>query len=363
MRRFVRPPWFCVPPACTWSRRLNATATGLALSAAALCVTSAAQAVQVRSVSPSGEVGEVQQVLLRFSAPVVPFGAPRLADPALLRCDGLATAPSTPSTPPGQGRWLGPAEWAYELREALPPGVRCTLALRPNWQPSVAVQAASGAATPSPSATLDGPREFHFSTAGPTVQQVWPWEGAEVEEEAHWLLQLNGPVQGASLADHAWCEVQGIGERIPLVLVDGPARAAVLKARRVSAAQAERSLLLRCQRPLPAGATVRLVWGAGIASARNPQVLTRETRSWQWTVRAPFSAEFACERERAEAPCLPLRPLRLRFSAPVPRALAEQIRLVPQTSVPAPAQAGLAPRFDADEIGRASCRERVSTIV
>ncbi|WP_251971848.1 alpha-2-macroglobulin family protein [Sphaerotilus microaerophilus] len=324
-------------------------ATGLVLGAAALCATFAAQAVQVRSVSPSGEVGEVQQVLLRFGAPVVPFGAPRLADPALLRCDGLATAPSTPSTPPGQGRWLGPAEWAYELREALPPGVRCTLALRPNWQPSVAVQAASGAATPSPSATLDGPREFHFSTAGPTVQQVWPWEGAEVEEEAHWLLQLNGPVQGASLADHAWCEVQGIGERIPLVLVDGPARAAVLKARRVGAAQAERSLLLRCQRPLPAGATVRLVWGAGIASARNPQVLTRETRSWQWTVRAPFSAEFACERERAEAPCLPLRPLRLRFSAPVPRALAEQIRLVPQTSAPAPAQAGLAPRFDADD--------------
>ena len=345
MRRFVRPPWICASTARTWSRRVNAMATSLVLGAAALCVTSAAQAVQVRSVSPSGEVGEVQQVLLRFSAPVVPFGSPRLADPALLRCDGLAAAPSTP---PGQGRWLGPAEWAYELREALPPGVRCTLALRPNWQPSVAVQAASGANS-GPSATLDGPREFHFSTAGPTVQQVWPWEGAEVEEEAHWLLQLNGPVQVASLTDHAWCEVQGVGERIPLVLVDGPARAAVLKARRVGAAQAERSLLLRCQRPLPAGATVRLVWGAGIASARNSQVLTREARSWQWTVRAPFAAEFACERERAEAPCLPLRPLRLRFSAPVPRALAEQIRLVPQTAGSATGRAGLAPRFDADD--------------
>lgn len=332
--------------------RVLAHSTLLSLLGALLLV-SPAGAVSLRSVSPSGEVAEANQVLLRFSAPVIPFGSAQVAAPAALRCEGL---PGGVSTPAGSGRWLGPAEWAYDLREPLPAGLRCSVALLPTWQPSVA--AASGPS--GASAAWEGPREFSFSTAGPAVQQVWPWEGAEVEEEAHWLLQLNTPVLPASIDGHAWCEVQGIGERIPVVLVDGAPRAAVLKARRVSAAAAERALLLRCQRPLPPGAAVKLVWGAGIAAARNPQVLTREARSWRWTVRQRFTVEFSCERERAEAPCLPLRPLRLRFSAPVPRALAEQVRLLPQGPLPglsaaeaAAAQAAgktpIAPRSDPED--------------
>jgi hypothetical protein len=46
-------------------------------------------------------------------------------------------------------------------------------------------------------------------------------------------------------------------------------------------------------------------------------------------VREAFSAEFNRQRERAQAPCLPLRPVTLRFSAPVARAVAEQVRLEP----------------------------------
>ncbi|MCQ9372333.1 hypothetical protein NQ024_14005, partial [Corynebacterium sp. 35RC1] len=46
-----------------------------------------------------------------------------------------------------------------------------------------------------------------------------------------------------------------------------------------------------------------------------------------YTVREPFSADFGCERENAQAACLPIRPMRLSFNAPVPRKLAEAIRL------------------------------------
>jgi hypothetical protein len=39
-------------------------------------------------------------------------------------------------------------------------------------------------------------------------------------------------------------------------------------------------------------------------------------------VRDPFAVSFTCERENAQAACLPLRPMELRFNAPVTRKLA-----------------------------------------
>jgi uncharacterized protein YfaS (alpha-2-macroglobulin family) len=362
------------PPAWPIHRLLpGLPALRVLLAGGALLAAFPVPAVQVRSVSPSGEVDEVQQVQLRFDAPVVPFGSGRLADPATLLCQGLglglgpgrgaaassASATATSRTPPGSGRWTGPAEWVYDLNEPLGAGVSCRLAIRPDWAPVVAVRplgpAASGQEATGAGASLQGTREFTFSTGGPAVQQVSPWEGSEVEEEGHFLLRLSGPVEVASLAGRAACEVQGLGERLPVVVVEGAPREAVLKSRRIPAAQAQRHLLLRCQRPLPPGATVRLVWGAGIAAAGAPQLVTRGTKSWQWTVRQRFSAEFSCERERAEAPCLPLRPMRLVFSAPVPRAQAQAARLVPlgpigqlgpASAASAAASQGLVPKLE-----------------
>ena len=67
---------------------------------------------------------------------------------------------------------------------------------------------------------------------------------------------------------NTWCEVEGIGERIGVrVIGGGDARAQLLKARRIDQERAARTLVARCQRPLPNGAAVRLVWGKGIAAA------------------------------------------------------------------------------------------------
>ena len=52
-------------------------------------------------------------------------------------------------------------------------------------------------------------------------------------------------------------------------------------------------------------------------------------RSFEWKVRPRFLAEFRCERERANAPCMPFRPLVVRFTAPVPRASLLAARLQP----------------------------------
>ncbi|REN13972.1 hypothetical protein DSI41_17475, partial [Mycobacterium tuberculosis] len=47
----------------------------------------------------------------------------------------------------------------------------------------------------------------------------------------------------------------------------------------------------------------------------------------EFQVREPFAVSFTCERENAQAACLPLRPMQLQFNAPVTRKLASQIQL------------------------------------
>ena len=73
----------------------------------------------------------------------------------------------------------------------------------------------------------------------------------------------------ASVRSAAWCEVEGPGERIPVRRIEGAERDAALRQlqRETGPGHLE---LLTCQRPLPAGAGVRRVWGAGIAAAGRP---------------------------------------------------------------------------------------------
>ena len=248
-----------------------------------MLLAAAAQAASVTAMTPRGEVAQVRQITLRFDEAVVPFGDLRQPDPARLACDGPAVT--------GSGRWANDRVWLYDFSAALPPGTRCTLKLEPDWKPL------KGA--------VSGASEFAFSTGGPAVIATQPWNGAAIEEEQHFLLRLSGAVTPASVQANAWCEAEGIGERLPLVIVGGAEREAVLKARRISKEAADAALLARCQRPLPPDARVRLVWGKGIAAQANPKVLTSIEQRFDFHVRPPFTAEFSCERERAGAPCLP----------------------------------------------------------
>ncbi|MEO8079754.1 MAG: MG2 domain-containing protein, partial [Caldimonas sp.] len=304
---------------------------GLALAAAAF----GADAASIVAVGPQGEVAQVRQVTVRFSEAVVAFGDLRLPDPFAVACAG--------APPPGSGRWTSDRVWVYDFREALPPGTRCTASLRAEWKPAPGIAAGSPSA-PASGGTVGGQKSFAFSTGGPAVVAVEPYASSEIEEDQHFLLRLNGAAVASTVTGNAWCEAEGIGERLPLVLVEGALREQVLKARRVKAAEATRVLLARCARPLPNGVAMRLIWGKGIAAVANPQVVTTIAQRFRYEVRAAFTAEFSCERERANAPCLPIRPMTLRFSAPVSRALAAQIRLAP-----AGGGASLAPVFDKDD--------------
>lgn len=291
-----------------------------ALLGAALLLPPAAHAASVASVSPQGEVAQVRQVTVKFSEAVVPLGDLRLPDPFSVSCQG--------PSPKGAGRWANDRVWLYDFEEPVPPGTRCTLKARSEWKPQ------TGA--------LTGSTGFTFSTGGPAVSATQPYSGAHIEEDQHFLLRLTGPAVDTTVLAHARCEVEGIGERIPVRLITGAQRDEVIKARRLQK-QADRWLMLACQRPLPADTPVRLVWGAGIASQANPQIVTREEQRFAFRVRTPFTAEFSCERERADASCLPIRPMTLRFSSAVPRSVAEAVRLQPASGK------ALAPVFDKDD--------------
>jgi hypothetical protein len=181
---------------------------GLLMLTAALGV----HAARVTDITPRGEVPQVRQVRVQFDAPAVPLGDVRAPDPATVSCQ--------PVTPPGGGRWEDARTWVFDFRDDLPPGLRCEVRIRP--------QQPAGSASPMPSP--QGLQAMRFSTGGPAVAQALPWPGSEIEEDQHFLLQLTGPATPASIEAHAACEVEGLGDRLPVRLVTGQDREGVLKA-------------------------------------------------------------------------------------------------------------------------------------
>ncbi|MDR0224849.1 MAG: alpha-2-macroglobulin [Burkholderiaceae bacterium] len=277
---------------------------GLLLGSVAL----AAQAVGVRQFSPQGEVAKIDQVVVQFDGAAVRFGDPKAAAPVTLGCSDAQAAKGT-------GRWNSDREWVFDFTNALPPGVRCT------------AQLVAGLKSPS-GAAVTGAASYQFQTGGPAVLDIAPGEYDQIDEEQYFALRLSGPATVQSLQQNLWCTGEGVGERIPVRLIEGTDREALLKHRhwdKAAARNPQQYATLACNRRLTAGTTMKLVFGAGVATPGG--VASRQNRVFEYRVREPFTAEFSCQRENAQAACLPIRPMRLSFSAPVPRKLAEGIRL------------------------------------
>ncbi|MET1116992.1 MAG: alpha-2-macroglobulin family protein, partial [Comamonas sp.] len=276
-------------------------------AALALCVGNAL-ALTVQQFSPQGEVAKVQQVRVQFDAAAVRFGDPKAAAPLQLTCSDAQAAAGT-------GRWTSEREWVFDFTRALPPGVRCTAQLQ------------AGVKSPTGQAPT-GTTRWQFSTGGPQALSIVPSTYQAIDEAQFFVLRFNGPVARETLLANGYCALEGVGERIPLRWIEGNERTELLKMRgwtKEAAAAPQQFATLACNRTLTAGAKLRLVLGSGTATPSG--VATRNAQEFGFTVREPFAAELRCERENAQAACLPIRPMRLSFNAPVPRALAESIRL------------------------------------
>ena len=272
-----------------------------------------AQAFQITSLSPQGDVAQVRQLVIKFSEAAVNFGDPKAAAPLTISCSDAQASK-------GNGRWVSEREWAFEFERDLPPGVTCSMQVRAGLKSVKGVDFAS-------------PLSYKFNTGGPFVQDIQPYSGNRIDEEQFFTLRLNGPATLASVQANVWCNVDGLGERVAVRLIEGADRAALLKSQGLASA-AEKSPLnivtLACNRRLTPSAKVQLVWGKGVATpaAGGVQGISNSIeKRFDFNVREPFAATFNCERENAQAACLPIRAMSLNFNAPVSRKLAEGIRL------------------------------------
>ncbi len=267
-----------------------------------------AQALQVVNMSPQGEVAQVRQVVVKFDQAATNFGDAKAAAPFTVSCSNAQASK-------GNGRWTNEREWVFELEQDLPPGVRCT------------VQAAAAYKSPS-GQRLESAGSYKFNTGGPFVRRIWPSTGSRIDEEQFFILELNGAATTASVQSNVWCTVEGVGEQVGINLLDDKTRQELFKAQGLaeqSKRDPQRFVAFSCNRRLNAAGRVAVFFGKGVATPSG--VANAVEKRFNYQVREPFAASFSCERENAEAACIPLMPMGLRFNAPVTAKLAQAIVL------------------------------------
>ena len=278
------------------------------LLAASTLLAAPSFALQITSLTPQGEVARVRQIVAKFDQAAVNFGDPKAPAPLSVSCSDAQAGKGT-------GRWTDAKAWVYDFENDLPPGVRCTVTRIPTFKPSAGGE-------------LTGPERYQFNSGGPFVRSYMPGTYARIDEQQMFVLELNGAATLESVRQNVWCSADGVGERIPVKLLDGEQRTGVLKAfNRDKAAEKDplRFITMQCNRTLTPGTKVQVVYGKGVATPSG--VANNVERRLDYQVREPFAISFTCERENAQSACLPLRPMQLSFNAPVTRKLASQIEL------------------------------------
>lgn len=290
---------------------LGATVWAGSVATAAATATTAATPSELRieEFLPQGRASGVEAVQLRFSSSAVAFGDADAQAPVVLACEG--------PVPEGQGRWLDDTRWTYTFEHTAPAGVRCVAKVDPKFRDT------NGQA-------LKESVRYEFDTGAPAVTDFRPYPGVDIDEEQVFILSLNAPVAPEDVARHSHCEVEGVAERIPVKPVSDTHRKALMEAAYFpEPAKGSTVVLLQCARVLPPETTVRLAIGPGIRALGQPDALSvsSQERMLEYEVRPSFTASLSCTRERAGRPCLPIRPLSVKFSAPIPTGALAGMRL------------------------------------
>lgn len=292
--------------------------------------------------------GAIERFTMRFSQPMAPLGDPRAAAPAATQCPVA-----------GQGRWADQQTWVYEFAKPLPGGTTCS------FKTVDGLKSVAGYA-------LAGTQSFTVDAGGPVARAVLPSDGGdEIEEDQTFLVAANMAPDPRSVAAHAYCAVDGIGEKIPVdvLAADLPGKligamgkdrwevrsfleSAGLPGDLAQASPADRQramagvVALKCRRNLPPGRDMALLWGAAITGAGGK--IAGTDQRFDYTVRKPFAARFECSRVNAQAGCSPVEKAYVRFSAPVPMSTAQAIRFT------LPDGKQIAPAFSADDKKKAT---------
>ena len=274
-----------------------------------LAVAGAANAVGVRQFSPQGEVDPAVRASAVFTADMVALGRPDAPSPFSVDCGEVR----------GRGRWSDARRWTFTLERALRPGERCDFRLKGD------LKAGNGEA-------VAGESSYAFFAPGPWPRSLTPAPGAAIEEDQAFVIDASTALKRGSVERQVWCEADGVGNRIPVSILPDAKRGEILATLQRKAQPG--TLAISCAERLPAGARMRLVWGAGVEAENGAKASRSE--SFAYRVRQPLRASVSCEREKPAAPCSPLSDLRLEFSAPVDAKLAAGARLISPTGSRSP---------------------------
>jgi alpha-2-macroglobulin len=268
-------------------------------------VASAQQQARVLSFSPQGTVKRIRQVQVRFSEPMVSFGDLTVAAPFTVNC-----------AEKGTGHWVDAENWTFDFDRDLPAGVRCEFNLREE------LKSLTGNA-------VTGQRRFQMSSGGPAINESRPYQGTEsIADDQIFILELNGPIVESSILSYVSFSVQGISEKVGVRIVAGQEREAILESqypKRYQAKRPDNLILIQAKQRFPARSQVNLIWGAGVLSPGG--VATEQDQVLPFKTRVRFVANFSCTRENPKAQCVPVSPMRLRFTADLPWKTAKNIVL------------------------------------
>ncbi len=243
----------------------------------------------IKSFAPEGTVKDLRQVSAIFSEPMVALGSTAEDAPFDIYCQ-LS----------GKGRWIDGMTWVYDFGTNLPGGCRCEFVLKEG------LKSLSGK-------VVTGKRKFVFSTGGPSIIRVLPESGnSGIENRQIFIIQLDTAPDEASIISKTWFSVKGLKEKVGINIINGPDRKALLKSARYNGPD-ENAIVLQAKQTFPDMADVSLVWGKGIKSLSG--VATSSEMVMNYKTREQFRARFTCSREKPDAPCIPLSPMELEFTA------------------------------------------------
>jgi len=271
--------------------------------------------------------GAIDRFTLHFSEAIVPLGDPRATPAASTDCKVGST-----------GHWVDQQTFVIDFEKPLPGGASCKVSLR------------DGLASLR-GARVQGLHSFTIDTSGPSVRAVLApgLDGDAIDEDQVFLVATNDAADLASVAAHAACAVDGVGETTAVdVLPAGTAgnvlagmgdgdwhRREFLETAEIApklptdakarAAALGNVLALKCRRPLPPEHDMALVWPKDITDARGKPA--GHDQRFDFKVRPAFAASFSCSRTSSAAGCNPILPASVRFSVPIPRELALGVRL------------------------------------
>lgn len=245
-----------------------------------------ANSAEVRKFSPQGKITSQTRIDIIFTEDMVELGQTGdVKKPFIINCSDNSIVESA------SGQWVEPNHYSWQLAQPLSPRQKCEFTINEKVL------------------TLKNEKlkkqKFSFYTGGPKITEIYP-DSSEVEADQIFIISADFSINETSLIENSWCEVEGIGQKIPIKLASVKEQKQVFELLEVkSPAKA-----FSCSQNFPLSAKLQINISEKIKTTSG--ILFDQKFSRKYRVRAPFKVELTCSRSKTT--CSPLTPIYLEFN-------------------------------------------------